>query len=1352
MWRRTTERKQTGAIRIAAVLLFQAVFGAHAGDLTLVSIDQVGAPGAAHSAFVSLEFRPPQVLDDGTVFFLSFAALEPALDANSVVDLYRRSEAATDVVDLPNLALGNCFRAAVDRQGDSAYLVRQFGNPTQFELLSGPVDGKISFGIRFAIGGLDRAAAAAVTAYDTAASGRRHIVLHDLTPTPPVEIPLTAAYTGDSGDPALSADGTRLVFASTAWDLVVPDTNQRQDVFLYETDADRFTLVSQRLDNIDNEDAEQPAISGNGEVIAFVSADSSMTAADRNGCQDVFTAVAGHIERQSLADAGTEADADSDSPRLNDDGRFLVFVSAATLNDGVGSGGMRQVYLRDRDSDRTVCLSVNSGGQAATADCQAPAISPSGRYVSFVSRAANLAVGADGSYHQVFRVDRGPDYANHPPTLAGAYLSGPVDTHIAFTPAIADADADSLQVSIVGSPAVTFLEDKAGAALLPGQAYGPETFPWRIVVPPGSGVFHDTFRLQATDGKAESRPAEIQVQTLLPAFGFIRRASLDAAGAEAAADSYVLGNRGLGISGAGSSVVFSSRAALTPEDDDGGFVDVYLRDLVQASTHLISAGTGAARNAYLCVLSGDGSAVAYYTQDGRNLLLTDVDTGAETVVAQSMTADPVRPPALSWYGDRVLYERDGVIRLYDAGSETTHEVSVNTAGVPADAACAEPALSGDGRVAAFRSAATNLGPVAVAGVQTVYLRYMDHALTVPASLDNGGQPLLAADKPALSVTGRTVAFLAAASGDVLYVKDMAAGTCREIVAGVANPALSADGRFVCYSQGGQLYRVDLSAPVPTAVLVSNSAGSAADGTTYQGVVSASGQFTALASDATDLVTDDTNAVRDVFVSDFGPPANDLPAATLTTVADALEDTPRAGIRLTFSDADGDDVRAQIVTQPEHGAVALFGPGPGEGEARATYEPDPNYFGVDRFWYRCADAGGWSPAQEVAVTVTEVNDPPQLAAVPDQEIAEGELLQVDLQGTDPDLANPAPATDTLTYTVTPAGAGQVDAGVGGGPVYSYQPAYDVVARDGPPLDLAVTIRVEDAAAAAAEQTFSVRVHDRNDVPHLALGSVLDLDPAAADAALTTGLVQVTDDDDDAADLDIRIVAGPDRGELWHAGSILAPGDLVSYADFPLLFVAPTGSGGVTHATLQAVDATGAASAEAVLVIRFGETGLDIVLEAGWNVFSLPYTPIVTDPEQVFARPGRAGTWAVGPVWYFDGDLQVFRPARSLHPGNAYALYCTDVPAGPISVDVDPTVPVPQTLPLRHGWSFVGPVGFGPATGVVVDARQRPFTSARILECLGAVCTPSADGILRRGMAYWLYSDVAQNIEATLVPVP
>ena len=238
----------------------------------------------------------------------------------------------------------------------------------------------------------------------------------------------------------------------------------------------------------------------------------------------------------------------------------------------------------------------------------------------------------------------------------------------------------------------------------------------------------------------------------------------------------------------------------------------------------------------------------------------------------------------------------------------------------------------------------------------------------------------------------------------------------------------------------------------------------------------------------------------------------------------------------------------------------------------------------------------------------------------------------------------------------------------------------------------------------------------------------------------------------ADLDIRIVAGPDRGELWHAGSILAPGDLVSYADFPLLFVAPTGSGGVTHATLQAVDATGAASAEAVLVIRFGETGLDIVLEAGWNVFSLPYTPIVTDPEQVFARPGRAGTWAVGPVWYFDGDLQVFRPARSLHPGNAYALYCTDVPAGPISVDVDPTVPVPQTLPLRHGWSFVGPVGFGPATGVVVDARQRPFTSARILECLGAVCTPSADGILRRGMAYWLYSDVAQNIEATLVPVP
>gem|GEM_PF-6714130 len=1347
-------RKQPQKRRGRALLAAAALLGcctAGGGNVTLVSVDQNGLPGTAHSGFINLGFRRAQVLDDGTVFFLTFAALEPGRDTNGVADFYRRAATAAEVVSLPNQALGNCSQACVDRLGTNVYLFRQFGNPTQYELRQGPLSNPVTVGIRSDVGAAARAADAAVAAYDTGTGAQRQIVLQDLGLPPPNEINLTAGYSGESFAPALAADGTKLVFASTAWDLVAGDTNQRQDVFLYDAAADTFTLISQRRDNIDTAAATEPAISGSGAVIAFASADSSLVQDDHNGVADVFTAVGGRIERASLTDAGLEADADSGAPRLDDSGRFLVFVSNASLCPGTGAG-VQQVYLRDRESERTLCLSMNSGSAAADADCYAPEISANGRYVTFVSRATNLGSGTDGTVYQVFRVDRGPDYANHPPTVTGAYLSGPVETDIVFTPAVGDADADPVQVSLVSAPTTVNLETSFGAAVATGQAYGTDTFPWRAVVPAGSGVFGDSFQLQATDGKALSRAAEFRVQTLQPDYGFICRASVNADGSEAVAESYVLAHRGLGISGAGDIVVFTSGAGLTSGDDDGGFADVYLRNLVQADVQLISAGTGAARNAYLCTLSGDGRQVAYYTQDGRNLLLRSVETGAEIVLEQGLPVDPLRAPALSWTGARVVYEKAGAIRSYDTGPGLYEAVSVNTAGDPAAAACAAPALSADGRVAAFRSAADNLGPAEFAGVQTVYLRYLDHDRTVPASVTAAGEPLSNADKPALSASGRLVAFLAGGSGDVLYLKDMATGACREIVSGAANPALSADGRFVCYNQGGQLYRVDLSVPVPGAVLVSNTDGVPGTGTSYQGVLSAGGQFTAFASEADNLVAADANGVRDVFVSDFGPPANQAPAPTLTTVPDAVEDTPRTGIRLTFTDADADDVRTEIVTAPEHGSVTLLGPEPGESAATVTYEPAPDFVGSDRFAYRCADGAGWSPPQEVVVTVADVNDPPQLAAVADREVDEGEWLQITLQPADVDLANPGPAADTLTYTVTPADAGQVETNAGGEVVYKFKPAYDRVARAAPPLDLAVTVRVEDSHGAAAEQTFMVRIHDRNAVPELVVGGVLDMAPAAASATIDTGLLQVSDADDGPADLQVRMVAAPARGELQHGGTALAAGDLVSYADLPLLFVAPTGSGGVTRIVLQAVDVVGAASAETELVIRFGETGFEIDLAAGWNVFSMPYTPAETDPDQVFARPGRDGTWAVGPVWYFDCELQVFRPARQLRAGHAYALYCNDVPAGPVQVDVDPAVSVPTVLPLRSGWNFVGPVGFGPVSNAVVNAQQRRIPPARISECQGVTCNPSPDGILTRGIAYWLYTDTAQDIDATLVPAP
>jgi Tol biopolymer transport system component len=145
-------------------------------------------------------------------------------------------------------------------------------------------------------------------------------------------------------------------------------------------------------------------------------------------------------------------------------------------------------------------------------------------------------------------------------------------------------------------------------------------------------------------------------------------------------------------------------------------------------------------------------------------------------------------------------------------------VSVNSLGVEGDGPSDQPALSGDGRFVAFRSAATNLVRGDRNGVRDVFVHDCATETTERVSVaSDGGDPDGPSGAPAFSADGRFVAFESDARnlvhGDTngctdVFVRDLAAGTTERVsvddggcegTGRSCGPLLSADGRFVAFT-------------------------------------------------------------------------------------------------------------------------------------------------------------------------------------------------------------------------------------------------------------------------------------------------------------------------------------------------------------------------------------------------------------------------------------------------------------------------------------------------------------------------------------------------------------------------
>lgn len=217
-----------------------------------------------------------------------------------------------------------------------------------------------------------------------------------------------AAGDGPSSHPSISADGSLVVFASHATDLLSPEGSGISELYLF----DRSTEQLRRLpvagpDERPNGDCRSPRVSSDGRHIVFESVASNLVADDSNGANDVFvySLESSRTERVSVATGGIQCLLGGGEGSISGDGRFVAFSS---LSDDVApsdANGAQDVFLHDRSTRATVLISRGLKGEAAAGPSYGPALAANASTVVFESAAPDLTDGAVSWGPHIFVVE-----------------------------------------------------------------------------------------------------------------------------------------------------------------------------------------------------------------------------------------------------------------------------------------------------------------------------------------------------------------------------------------------------------------------------------------------------------------------------------------------------------------------------------------------------------------------------------------------------------------------------------------------------------------------------------------------------------------------------------------------------------------------------------------------------------------------------------------------------------------------------------------------------------------------------------------------------------------------------------
>lgn len=540
-----------------------------------------------------------------------------------------------------------------------------------------------------------------------------------------------ASAVGSSSEaPDITPDGRYVAFYSTATNLV-PGVTTSPDIYVHDLVAGTTVWASSyaRIAVPSNSVATfNHALSADGRFIAY-EACSTYTS--------YFTTIPsfGTILRYSLdsgqtdvvetnAAVATALYEDIRSLEITPDGRFIAFIA----NTNGTSGTTTCVLLWDAQSGTSTLVSGDlSGAVPANSTCDWPTVDATGRYVAFLSSAANLVTNPlAGAYHAYLRdvqagtttlLDADTNGVGSPlspatiPRIsaeAGCAVFACPDSNL--VPNDSNRDADVFVRDLATSGCELISAHEPGLASLSPD--GPSC------LSPGSLSADGHYVAFASD-------ADNLVTGDTNGYGdvFVHdRASganvlVSAATNASSADGY---STEPGISADGRYVVFTSGADNLAAGDTNEAQDVFLRDLQTETTTLLSvnsSGTGPGnRDSYSPSLSADARYVLFRSKatnltagsftDSENLFLRD----RQASVTYALTLGGCSQAAMTPNGRSVAFvgKVEGLYQttnLYLWDTQSASRVGTNT--VDTSAAFLQLALSPDGQWSAYTGTVNN---------------------------------------------------------------------------------------------------------------------------------------------------------------------------------------------------------------------------------------------------------------------------------------------------------------------------------------------------------------------------------------------------------------------------------------------------------------------------------------------------------------------------------------------------------------------------------------------------------------------------------------------------------------------
>lgn len=400
----------------------------------------------------------------------------------------------------------------------------------------------------------------------------------------------------------------------------------------------------------------------------------------------------------SVSSSGAQATVESWSPSVSGDGRYVAFYTVASNLVPNDTNGTLDVFVRDRQTKVTTRASVDSSGNQANGGSGNPAITPDGRFVAFSSSATNLVSEPD-----LYTCGGTPPSSCSDAFVHDRQTGITTRESVASTGAQANSNIGFVSISVDGR-FVAF--DSHATNLVPGDTNdcGP-------IDPPGNC-------------------SDVFVRDRL--LGTTTRVSVDSNGVQGNDDS-----RTSRISADGRFVVFDSEATNLVPGDTNGVSDTFVHDRQTGLTTRVSVSStgeeanGASGGGHI---SSDGRIVAFVSSatnlvpgnpNPPNAFVHDRQTGLTSMVSVDSLGNPgIRGESvggISSDGRFVVMQSDSEnlvpgdtndlydIFVHDRLTGGTTRVNVTSTGAEAKPDNSfHPSISGDGRIVAFISKATNL--------------------------------------------------------------------------------------------------------------------------------------------------------------------------------------------------------------------------------------------------------------------------------------------------------------------------------------------------------------------------------------------------------------------------------------------------------------------------------------------------------------------------------------------------------------------------------------------------------------------------------------------------------------------